>query len=65
MTFQTKDKDASNRYKNSPEGLKLRICSKWLPLVDVLRTCSSMVGLAGVNEARTCLLSSQSWPALA
>jgi hypothetical protein len=30
MTFQTKDKDASNRYKNSPEGLKLRICSKWL-----------------------------------
>lgn len=30
MTFQTEDKDQSNRYKNSPEGLKLQICSKWL-----------------------------------
>jgi len=30
MTFQTDEKDQSNRYKNSSEELRIEICSKWL-----------------------------------
>ena len=34
MTFQTSKKDDDNRDKNSPEGLKSRLCLLWLGMRD-------------------------------